>query len=252
MASDTVEIGQSVQALYHNIEVGARRGFGHEEGAAASIDSGTLGQPDTLSVSAGSVVFGSSATTVATQPVGVDPANPNEPRKDVVYVDGSGVAQVAKGTPNTPPDEQLNAERFDYYTPSPPSLADTEAVVVAEVWVPAGATSIIAPDLADRRVFETRPVIRATSTETLTGGSDPALEATLDGVTTDQGEYIRVDVTPDSAAGFTEDYAYNVDTSRAYDASAGAVDITVVATWDTDPGGGNDVSVAVRAVTEGL
>lgn len=125
--------------------------FSVKSGCAVSINSGTLAQADTLTVASGSVFFDGGGVSVSSQSVQIDAADTSNPRKDVVYVDSSGNAQVAKGsaeaaTPGT-------ATRFETYRPAPSDLSATGAVVLAEVWVPAGASSITASDLRDRRTF---------------------------------------------------------------------------------------------------
>lgn len=149
-----ISIGQSAQALYQNLERKAQQGYTVESGALVSINSGTLGSSDTLSVGSGTIYFGGTVTSVGTQNVQIDGSDPDDPRKDVVYLDGTGTAQVAKGTPKDPPQVQKDRgdERFEFIQPEPDDLASTESVVLAEVWVPAGASGITSADLADRRV----------------------------------------------------------------------------------------------------
>jgi len=152
-----ISIGQSAQALYENIKEKARQGYTVDSGCAVSINSGTLGQTDTLSVASGTVYFGGSSVSVSSQNVGIDAADPDNPRKDVVYLDGTGTATVAKSTPAEPPQTQkdLGAQRVEFYQPRPAALDATDAVVLAEVWVPAGASSLSSGDVADRRVSAT-------------------------------------------------------------------------------------------------
>ncbi len=116
-----LDIGQSAQALYQNMQEKARLGYSVDSGCAVSINTGTLGATDTLSVASGTVYFGGSSVSVSSQNVQIDAADPSYPRKDVVYIDGAGSAQVAKGTPAEPPQAQkdLGARRFEFYQPSP-------------------------------------------------------------------------------------------------------------------------------------
>jgi len=152
-----LDIGQSAQALYQNMQEKARLGYSVDSGCGVTIDSGNLGDPDTLSIGSGDVYFDGSTVSVSSQSVKIDDSDSSYPRKDVVYVDGDGSAQVAKGTPAEPPQSQkdLGARRFEFYQPSPPALDATDAVVLAEVWVPAGASSLSSSDVADRRVSTT-------------------------------------------------------------------------------------------------
>lgn len=252
MTSDTYQNGQSIQALYINQQVKARRGYAIDSGGVVSINTGTLGQADTLSVAAADYWFGGTPTSAAGQDVQIDASDPNYPRKDVVYLDAAGNAQVSKGTPNPVPTSQSGASRFQNWRPAPPDLSDTDAVVLAEVWVPADASGITAGDVADRRVFETVDVILASQAITLTGGAAPAADVRLDGVTSDQFQDMTVVVSVDADPAFAADYAFNYDHSRVWDDSAGAVDVDVTANWDVDPGAGNDVSATVYAVHHDL
>lgn len=125
--------------------------FSVTSGCAVSINSGTLGQADTLTVAAGDILFDGGSVSVASQTAGIDAANVSNPRKDVVYLDSTGTVQVAKGTAEAA--APSTATRFETFRPAPTDLSATNAVVLAEVWVPAGATSVTASDLHDRRVF---------------------------------------------------------------------------------------------------
>lgn len=155
--SSEISIGQSAQALYENIKQKARVGYSVDSACSVSINTGTLGQTDTLSVASGSIYFGGSSVSVSAQNVQIDASDPDQPRKDVVYADGTGSALVAKGTPKTPPQEQVDsgATRFEFYQPEPPALRGTDAVVLAEVWVPEGASSISSADVDGRQVSTT-------------------------------------------------------------------------------------------------
>lgn len=147
--------GLSAQALYENIEIAARQGYTVDSGCDVSINTGTLGQTDTLSVASGQIQFAGDTVSVSSQNVKIDASDPDQPRKDVVYLDGTGTKQVAKGTPAEPTQEQkdLGAERFEFYQPTPLALDATDAVVLAEVWVDDGSTSLSSVDLGDRRAF---------------------------------------------------------------------------------------------------
>lgn len=252
--SQEVEIGQSVQALYINALQKAREGYFVRSGLSVSINTGTLGQSDTLQVATGDFVWGGTEQAKgATEDVQIDAADPDNPRKDVVYISASsGTASVAKGTAESTPADQPGASRFEYYEPEPDELYGTEAVVLAEVWVPAGNSSITDSDLADRRVFETVSSVMASQSITLSGGSDPAADVTVADVASDQLHDFHVIVTPDADPGFNADYAFNYDYGRQWDDSDGAVDVPVTVTWDTDPGGGNDVSATIYVVHQDL
>lgn len=247
MTSNQYSIGESWQALYPNIQEKARRGFSVASGCAVSVNTGTLGATDTISISSGRIWFGGSSVDVTSQNTGIDASDPDLPRKDVVYLDNTGTVQVAKGTASATPSEQA-ASRFEYYTPEPPDLNGTDAVVLAEIWVQGGSSSITSGDIADRRYNENVPTVLASQSITLSGGSTPAFDGTLNGVTSDQLRDFWVVVSVDADPAFSGDYAYNYDHSRVWDNANSQIDVDVTVNWDTDPGSTNDVSATVYVV----
>jgi hypothetical protein len=115
-----------------------------------TVNTGTLGQNDTLSLASGSVLFDGSVVSVSAQNVQIDGSNTN-PRKDVVYIDGNGDPQVKKGSPATVPSE-APGDRFQTWKPGPYGMHDIDGVVLATIWVPGGASSIGSVDRRDRRL----------------------------------------------------------------------------------------------------
>lgn len=119
---------------------------------AVSINTGALGSNDTLTVDSGDAYIQGTTYSLGSQSIGINGANSTDPRIDVVYVDTGGSLQVKAGTPESKKPTDSNLSRFQYFRPAPPDFANTIACVLAAVWVPAGATSITASDLSDRRV----------------------------------------------------------------------------------------------------
>jgi len=72
---------------------------------------------------------------------------------------------------------------------------------------------------------------------------------TVAGVTTDETANLYVEVGVDSDPSFSADYAWSYTHSEAWDDSAQEKDVTINATWDTDPGSGNDVTLDYRIYT---
>lgn len=150
------EDGEGLHALDENQQ--ARRGDGYgvvDPGSGAckvTAKNQTLGQTDTLAVAAGDVLVNGTKYSVSQQDVGLDAANPSDPRRDVVYVDNNGNVQVAKGTPEAPDPSGQNLSRFEFFRPAPADLSGTVGAVLAEVWVPAGASSVDSADIRDRRL----------------------------------------------------------------------------------------------------
>lgn len=83
-------------------------------------------------------------------------------------------------------------------------------------------------------------------TITLTSGSTPAFDGTINGVSTDeQKKIVDVAVIPDSTGQVAADYAWNISYSRAWDNSVPELDLDLTVNWDTDPGSNLTVRVFV-------
>lgn len=119
-----------------------------------SVQSGCEVSPGTddmtVQVASGSIFFDGDSVDVAAQDnVPLAASDSTYPRKDVVYLDGNGDLQVATGGAEAA--VPTGEVRFKTRRPAPPDLSATAATVVAEVWVPAGASDISSADVRDRR-----------------------------------------------------------------------------------------------------
>lgn len=103
-----------------------------------------------VDVASGNVRFNGNTVSVSQQTgVPLDAADSTNPRKDIVFVDSTGTVQTMAGTPEAAqPSGQTHRQTF---RPSPPDTANTDAVVLAEVWIPAGAADVADSDISDRR-----------------------------------------------------------------------------------------------------
>jgi len=95
--------------------------------------------------------------------------------------------------------------------------------------------------LTDPATGNTEPLgglqVLATGSITLTSGSQPAFDGTLQGVTTDQTvKIIAINLYVGSDPSFNGDYAWNHDFGQKYDDTNGEVDINLTVNWDIDPG----------------
>lgn len=151
--SFTVKDNEGIQALDRNVIAQSLSGNGVVSGCGVSINTGTLGTGgNALTVGSGSIKFGSTAVSVSSQSLDLDTGDSSNPRKDVVYLNSSGTATVRKGqAEQAQPTGAVsrNAER-----PAPDEFDDFDSVGVpiAEVWVPAGATSVSSSDISDVRL----------------------------------------------------------------------------------------------------
>jgi hypothetical protein len=79
--------------------------------------------------------------------------------------------------------------------------------------------------------------VLTTGSITLTSGSQPAFDGTLQGVTTDQTvKIVAINLYVGSDPSFNGDYAWNHDFGQKYDDANGEVDINLTVNWDIDPG----------------
>lgn len=115
-------------------------------GCAPSDGSGAL----EIDVASGEVVVAGTQHSVSSSTVTLSSGG-SDPRKDIVYIDSTGSAATAQGGAQTA--KPSGQTRRDTYKPRPPDLSGTDACVIAEVWVAAGASDTAAADISDRRVF---------------------------------------------------------------------------------------------------
>lgn len=80
----------------------------------------------------------------------VSAADPTNPRKDIAVCNSAGTLSIVAGTPEA----ALPSDKVGVYTlkPEPPSIP-ANSIILAEIWVPAGATSITGSEIYDKRVF---------------------------------------------------------------------------------------------------
>lgn len=131
-----------------------------------SVASGCAVSPGTndltVQCDAGEVIFDGDTVDVAAQDnVALDAADATHPRKDTVWIDGTGTLQVTAGTAEEP--APAGYDHWRAYRPAPPDLSATAAVVLAEVWVPAGAADITAGDIRDRQLMSDLAVASVTA-----------------------------------------------------------------------------------------
>lgn len=144
------DIGQGYSALDAQAARDRLDGYAVVSGLGVSVDTDLF-----VSVASGTATVGddgsgglATATLGSTTSVELDPADTEDPRKDTVYLDATGTVQVETGFPNA--GLPSNRTRFETYQPEPPRPS-TEGVILAEVWVAAQETTLVADDIRDRR-----------------------------------------------------------------------------------------------------
>ena len=110
--------------------------------------------------------------------------DPDDPRKVTVYRTPAGALATSAGTPE--PAQDTGESRRNAYRPSPPTLSGTDGVVLATVWLPAGASSVTNADIRDRRLPAELPLAEMSFADL---GSDPAANGELQRNGTDLKAY---------------------------------------------------------------
>jgi len=103
-----------------------------------------------VTVSAGKCVIGGKIYSFSSTNVSLDAADSTNPRKDIIIVNSSGVITKVTGTPEAAsPSGETGPETS---SPKPPDIP-SGALILAEVWVAAGASAIYNADITDRRIL---------------------------------------------------------------------------------------------------
>lgn len=138
---------EGIQALDPNQIIQFIRGNNVLSGLGVSVSADL-----DLNISNGEVVLGGNLFSLPSSILSLDVADTVNPRKDVIWVDSSGVIKKTTGQPLEK--KPGGANRFECATPSPASLAIIDDfVVLAEVFVDVNQTSLTSADVRDRRVL---------------------------------------------------------------------------------------------------
>jgi len=131
-----IQAGDGAQALDLNQLLSALDGFA----VRTSVGGGcqvSKASSSVVEVGDGEVLFDGSVVAVDAQLVTVPDNTSSDPRKDVVFIDSNGTAQLSQGTPAAAkPSGQTGRDTFQ---PAPDDFANTDAVVLA--WRRAGSRS---------------------------------------------------------------------------------------------------------------
>lgn len=147
MPYDPIQNGYGASALDQNIMRLFLEGYGIQTGCQATY----AGSGTDIDIASGTAWYNGGRVSVSSQTVTLTQGQQN-PRFDVIYLDGSGTAQVLEGTAESRDSEQSGQSGFDLYQPAPPDLASTDGVIIAQVFIPADVTAISSSDIRDRRI----------------------------------------------------------------------------------------------------
>lgn len=140
-----VQVQEQIQKLHFNELVKAIGG----DGVISGLEVTAAGGMD-LNVSAGEAIISGTRVSFAATTVTIPAADSLYPRKDIVIAKDDGSIAVVQGTPDSP----LPGDRTGVFTVTPrPPDPPSGSIILAEIWVPAGATEIASGDVTDRRIF---------------------------------------------------------------------------------------------------
>lgn len=256
MSTHTVQNATGAQALHYNLLSRARLGYSVIDVSGGALQATTGTNSDEVDIASGDYLWNGTRKTFSGGTVTISGNFDDNPRRDVIYLDGNNTLQTTQGSNAEPTNEEQNANlsTHEHYHPAVPDLASTDAVVIADVWVAGNSSDIASSDIRDLRVdSQSRAAAmelaaQASKSVTLSGG-DAVQDFRLDGVLSDQEAELDIAAWVDSDPAFNADYAWHVDgVSRVWDDSEGAIDLEARLVWDTDPGNNNDVSITLAAV----
>jgi len=142
-----VSVQEQIQKLHFNELVKAIGGNGVISGLEVTA---TSPASMNLNVSAGEATIGGARISYTATTVTIPAADPLYPRKDLVVAKDDGTIDVVEGTPDSPlPTDKTGVFTITPRPPDPPS----GSIILAEVWVPAGASAIASSYITDRRIL---------------------------------------------------------------------------------------------------
>lgn len=229
VADNITEIGQGYHAVYHNIQV--RRAYGYGVISGGGVTPGSDGGVS-VDVASGTALYDGSEESIPSQTsLALTSPDSTDPRKDLVVYSGGGTVQVIDGTPNPVDSAQSSATRFETYQPSPPDGTGGDYVVLAEVWVAAGTSTIQSADINDLRTDPAIQVAGASiSRDLATAGGTTLLDASAGTVgdgTVDTGA-IQNDAVTTAKIGSGQVQAGNIGSDAV---GLSEIDLSITPTW---------------------
>lgn len=173
----TAAKGEGAQALDINETLNALAGDTVVSGCGASAGSGNL----EVDIASGTARVNASNVAVTSQTVTLS-NGASEPRKDVIYIDTNGNAQISQGTAESV--EPSANTRFNTYKPSPNDATGITGAIVAEVWVAANKSdTFTSSDIRDRRIVGENldPLFNSVDIDQLDGDIVSSSLTTLEG-----------------------------------------------------------------------
>lgn len=232
MTKDEIPNGYGATALDQNIVRQFFTGYGVVTGCAPSYS----GTGMNIDIATGTAWHNGSQVSISAQTVTISDGG-SDPRKDLIYLDGTGSTQVIEGSPAAKAESQDVSTAFELFQPAPPDMTSTDGVLVAEIFIPANATSLDSSKVRDRRVtsdvaFDTLATYAATIQNSLTVQSGATVDVGGNRVTgtggldapEDSGAVTLADMSVSSspAAGTEESFGISIDGTQLVEAYAEA------------------------------
>lgn len=171
MTGETISNGRGVQALYHNIMQAKLRGYGTVPGNGPNPSVSATDRA--VDIDACEVLVDGDRIEVDAQTKDTRTGD-GKPRRDVWYIDANGDLLVEEGDPADPLQEQLDRgeSEFELYEPHPPDGTGFTGTVVAEAYIPAGASNFDATEFLDLTVVSKVDVDRYDGDKFILGEGD--------------------------------------------------------------------------------
>lgn len=139
----TVLQGHVLRQVHETAKLNSLNGWGVRANSGGHV--GQNGAGADMSVDVDPIIFyidGVETTVATTTNVVVEESHETLPRIDVLYINSVGVMTVAKGTEHAvAPTGETVWQKFQL--PCTPDMSDTDGVILAEIYVPAGITEIL-------------------------------------------------------------------------------------------------------------
>lgn len=139
----TVAQQHVVRKVHELVKLRSLRGYYVKAASGGHVKQRAAGANMSVDVDALTFYLDNVETSIATTSnVVVEAADLTKPRIDVLYIDTLGLMQIAKGTPaDVVPTGETVWQKYE--EPFTADLSSIEGVILAEILVPAGATSIL-------------------------------------------------------------------------------------------------------------
>lgn len=169
--------GYAAVALDIQQQIDSLRGWAVIDGL--TVEPSAAGDRSVI-VNQGNALCGGERGSLTESLLMIEPPDVDHPRRDVIYVNGAFELRVERGTPNPRRPEPVAGDanppdRWECWSPWPPSMHTIDGTVLAEVWVAPGSTTFTTDDIRPRQISADKAVnlLRAHQAEVDQVPTDP-------------------------------------------------------------------------------